>query len=148
MVVNNLSARFILSSWLASLVLADMVEIGLGQRDDADNGTIIDFVQNRSNLRLGEVRKELRNWKDEPRAQGSKFIPRDKPQPINSDRLRVIKAVSGFKVAQKHDYLEKRGIKQSVLKSDRFIGTVAQVKSKNYQLHNHQFHDLQPDHPD
>jgi hypothetical protein len=94
-------------------------------KDDGDSGTIIDFVQNRSNLRLGEVRKELRNWKDEPRAYGSKSIPRDKPQPINSDRLKIIKAVSGFKVAVSHPYLEKRGIKQSVLKSDRFIGTVA-----------------------
>jgi hypothetical protein len=93
--------------------------------DDNDNGTIIDFVQNRSNSSLGGVRKELRDWKDEPRMQTSKFIPRDKPQAINSDRLGVIKAVSGFKVAQKHDYLEKRGIKQSILKSDRFIGTVA-----------------------
>jgi hypothetical protein len=94
-------------------------------RDDSDNGTIIDFVQNRSNLRLGEVRKELRNWKDEPRAQGSEFRPREKPQPINSDRLSVIKAVSKFKVAVEHPYLEKRGISPSILKSDRFIGTVA-----------------------
>jgi 5S rRNA maturation endonuclease (ribonuclease M5) len=93
--------------------------------DEADNGTIIDFVQNRSNLRLGGVRKELRDWRNEPRAQTSRFIPRDKPQAINSDRLSVIKAISGFKVAQKHDYLEKRGIKQSILTSDRFIGTVA-----------------------
>ena len=30
-----------------------------------------------------------------------------------------------FKVAVEHDYLEKRGISQSILKSDRFIGTVA-----------------------
>jgi 5S rRNA maturation endonuclease (ribonuclease M5) len=94
-------------------------------RDDGDNGTIIDFVQNRSNLRLGEVRKELRNWRDEPRARGSEFRPREKPQPINRDRLGVIKAVSGFKVAVEHPYLEKRGISQSILKSDRFIGTVA-----------------------
>ncbi len=93
--------------------------------DEADNGTIIDFVQNRSNLRLGGVRKELRDWRNKPRMQTSKFIPRDKPQAINSDRLGVIKAISGFKVAQKHDYLEKRGIKQSILTSDRFIGTVA-----------------------
>ena len=94
-------------------------------RDDADNGTIIDFVQNRTNPSLGGVRKELRDWRDEPRARGSKFIPRDKPQPINSDRLSIIQAVSGFKVAHNHPYLEKRGIKQSIFKSDRFMGTVA-----------------------
>ena len=94
-------------------------------RDDADNGTIIDFVQNRSNLSLGGVRKELRNWKDESRVRGFKFRPRDKPQPTNSDRLSIIKAASNFEVVQSHPYLEKRGISQSILKSDRFIGTVA-----------------------
>lgn len=94
-------------------------------RDDADNGTIIDFVQNRSNLNLGGVRKELRDWKDEPRTEPAKFIPREKPQAINRDRLKVIKAASNFKVVQSHPYLEKRGIKQSILESDRFMGTVA-----------------------
>ncbi|MGB5631350.1 MAG: toprim domain-containing protein, partial [Waterburya sp.] len=94
-------------------------------KDDHDNGTIIDFVQNRSSVGLSEVRKELRNWNQLPRTQPAKFTPRDKPQPINSDRLKIIKAVSRFKVVQEHDYLEKRGIDQSILKSDRFIGTVA-----------------------
>ena len=99
--------------------------------DDADNGTIVDFVQNRSNLSLGGVRKELRDWKDEQRLQTSKFIPRAKPQPINSDRLSIIKAASSFEVVQSHPYLEKRGISQSILKSDRFIGTVAIDKRGN-----------------
>ena len=94
-------------------------------RDDSDRGTIIDFVQNRSNLSLGRVRKELRDWKNESRARGSKFRPIEKPQPVNSDRLSVVKAVSGFRVATTHPYLEKRGIEQSILKSDRFAGTVA-----------------------
>ncbi|NJK57770.1 MAG: toprim domain-containing protein [Pleurocapsa sp. SU_5_0] len=94
-------------------------------RDDADNGTIIDFIQNRQNTRLSGVRKELRDWLNKPRARGSEFIPRDKPQSINSDRLKIIKAASNFEVVQSHPYLEKRGIKQSILKSDRFLGTVA-----------------------
>ncbi len=94
-------------------------------RDEADNGTIIDFIQNRNNLTLGEVRKELRNWRDEPRTRSSKFIPRDKPQPINSDLLKVIKAASGFRVAYEHPYLEKRSIERATLTSARFVGTVA-----------------------
>ena len=93
--------------------------------DNADNGTIVDFVQNRRNVGLSQVRQELRNWQDNPRTQPSKFIPRDKPQPISRDRLKVIKAASSFKVVQSHPYLEKRGISQSILQSDRFIGTVA-----------------------
>jgi 5S rRNA maturation endonuclease (ribonuclease M5) len=57
--------------------------------------------------------------------QTSKFISIDKPQPVSRSCLKVIKAVSGFKVAHEHPYLEKRGIEQSVLKSARFAGTVA-----------------------
>ena len=93
--------------------------------DEADNGTIIDFVQNRHQVGLKEVRKELRNWHWSPRTKTAKFTPRDKPQPINSNRLEIIKAASNFKVVQSHPYLDKRGIKQSTLKCDRFMGTVA-----------------------
>src|SRR4051812_19893523 len=31
-------------------------------RDDADNGSIIDFAMRRKSLNLGQVRKELRPW--------------------------------------------------------------------------------------
>ena len=93
--------------------------------DDADNGTIIDFIQNRSSVGLSEVRQELRNWNDLPRTQSANFIPIDKPQPVRSDRLKIIKAASSFKLVQSHPYLEKRGIFQSIQKSDRFIWTVA-----------------------
>jgi hypothetical protein len=71
------------------------------------------------------VRQELRNWKDEPRARGSKFIPRDKPQPVSRDRLEIIKAALLLRVTVGHPYLEKRGIEPEILKSDRFMGTVA-----------------------
>jgi len=93
--------------------------------DDTDKGTIIDFVQNRSHIGLSEVRQELKNWHQLPKTQPAKFVPRDKPQPINRDRYQIIKAASNFKVVQSHPYLEKRGIDQSILKSDRFMGTVA-----------------------
>ena len=94
-------------------------------RNDADNGTIVDFVSYRSNLSLGGVRKELRDWRNEPLRRTSKFIPIDKPQPLTSARLSIIKAASNFEVVQSHPYLEKRGIEQSILKGDRFMGTVA-----------------------
>ena len=94
-------------------------------RDEADNGTIVDFVQNRSNPSLGGVRKELRDWKDQPRVQSSRFTSVDKPQPVTRDRLSIIKAASNFKVVQSHPYLEKRGIDRSIQDCDRFMGTVA-----------------------
>ncbi|MGK7916370.1 MAG: toprim domain-containing protein [Prochloraceae cyanobacterium] len=53
------------------------------------------------------------------------MTPVDKPQPVTGDRLSVIKAVSGFRVAHEHPYLEKRGIERSTVTSARFMGTVA-----------------------
>ena len=35
-------------------------------RDDADNGTIINFIQTRRRIALDEVRKELRPWIRQP----------------------------------------------------------------------------------
>jgi 5S rRNA maturation endonuclease (ribonuclease M5) len=94
-------------------------------RNEADKGTIIDFIQNRSNLNLGEVRKELRNWLKAPQLQPSRFTPVDKPQSINRDRLEIIKAALLLRVTKSHPYLEKRGIEPAILKSDRFARTVA-----------------------
>ncbi len=94
-------------------------------RDDADKGTIIDFVQNRRNLSLTEVRKELRDWLQESKTRPSKFRPIAQPQPITRDRLAVIKAARLFKVAHSHPYLEKQGLERSILKTARFLGTVA-----------------------
>jgi hypothetical protein len=41
---------------------ADGHGIYFSVRDDADNGSVIDFVQMRQGLNLGQVRKELRGW--------------------------------------------------------------------------------------
>ncbi len=54
-------------------------------RDDADKGTIIDFVQNRRNLSLTEVRKELRDWLQESNTRPSKFRPIAQPKPITHE---------------------------------------------------------------
>ncbi|VEP14185.1 conserved hypothetical protein [Hyella patelloides LEGE 07179] len=94
-------------------------------RDDNDNGTIIDFIQNRRNSNLGGVRKELRNWLEVPTPQSSKFTPVDKPQPITKDRYLVIKAASKFQIAEEHPYLEQRGIQRFIQKSVRFAGKIA-----------------------
>jgi hypothetical protein len=41
---------------------SDGVYIYFSVRDEQDNGSIIDFVQNRTHMSLGAVRKELRPW--------------------------------------------------------------------------------------
>ncbi len=53
--------------------------------DDADKGTIIDFVQNRRNLSLTEVRKQLRDWLQESKTRPSNFRPIAQPQPITHE---------------------------------------------------------------
>ncbi len=80
-------------------------------------------IRTKSTSRISNA--ELRDWLNEPRTQSSELLPIDKPQPINSARLKVIKAALLFQVAYEHPYLEKRGIDQSILKSARFMGTVA-----------------------
>jgi len=91
---------------------ADNHGIYFSVRDDADNGSIIDFVQRRQGLNLGQVRKTLRPWlsgpSSFPTAQHSRpRLPR--PAPIPRDRAALM--------AQWHrmtryagGYLESRGI--------------------------------------
>ena len=76
------------------LVVTDTHRRGLyfDLKDNSDRGTIIDFVQNRLNLNLGEVRKELRPWLnrgDEPktplRERGEYNIA--KPEPTGRDTI-------------------------------------------------------------
>ncbi len=97
-------------------------------RDNSDNGTIIDFLQNRSNLSLGGVRKELR-----PHLAGGvrscDYVA--KPQPTSRDRISLIKECSRFSAPTNNCYLAKRGISASTLNSDRFIGRIATDSKEN-----------------
>src|ERR1039458_4583966 len=49
-------------------------------RDDRDNGSIIDFVQHRKRLSLGEVRKELRPWIGRSPRSRPRFPVLEKPR--------------------------------------------------------------------
>lgn len=91
-------------------------------RDNRDNGSIIDFVQNRQPLNLGEVRKELRPWLEGFSISPTEPIP--KPQPLQPDRFEILEKVSRMRFATSHPYLEDRGISRQTLTSDRFAGKV------------------------
>ncbi len=91
-------------------------------RDDADNGSIIDFVQNRLRYSLGTVRLTLRNWTGKPPAY-LPFFP--KLEPASKDRQRVGTEHRRMQDAPRHPYLEQdRCIPAAVLSSDRFAGRV------------------------
>ncbi len=98
-------------------------------RDDADNGTIIDFVQNRRNLSLTEVRKELRSWlNQDSRAVLGDVAP---PKPVNRERISLIKEFSGFSAPMNHPYLAERGIAFSTINSKRFTNRIATDSKEN-----------------
>ena len=61
-------------------------------RDDTDNGSIIDFVQKRQGMNLGQVRRELRGWLGEAPTSYEPKAPAPlgrKPIATESDRQRV-----------------------------------------------------------
>ena len=94
-------------------------------RDDRDNGTIIDFLQNRGGGSLGQVRKACRAWQGSPRPAGlqlSAFV-RDL-LPVSRDRAGVIAAWERARMCTGLPYLTARGIAPDILALPRFAGRV------------------------
>lgn len=74
-------------------------DIYFSVRDERDNGSIIDFVQKRQGLNLGEVRRELRPWagiKAKPtptsRKRKTEADRIERPEPIERDKAAMIAA--------------------------------------------------------
>lgn len=90
-------------------------------REDRDNGTIIDFLQNRGGGSLGEVRKTLRNWLGTSRP----FVPVDEyiPQllPMTHDRAATVKAWEQAKFSVAVPYLIGRGLDEKLMGNERFL---------------------------
>lgn len=105
-------------------------------RDDRDNGTIIDFLQNRGGGSLGEVRKTLRAWSGSPRpaVQLSAFA-RDL-LPVSRDRAAVMAEWERARVCLSLPYLTSRGLGPDVLALPRFAGCV-RVDRRNNALFPH-----------
>jgi len=91
-------------------------------RDDRDNGSIVDFVQNRLRLSLGAVRKELRPWIGLPPVPVPSFPALPKTA---RDRIRVETEYAWMQDARRHPYLEnERCIPAEVLELERFAGRI------------------------
>jgi hypothetical protein len=90
-------------------------------QDDADHGTIIDFVKRRKDLNLGATRKELRAWSTSA-ASLPAFAPLLRTV---KDRMRVETAYARMQDACTHPYLEnERAIPVALLQSDRLKGRI------------------------
>lgn len=130
----------------------DKILIGLDQTDrhyfyysltnETDKGSIIDFVQKRKNLNLGEVRKELRPWIQQNSSQtNSKVNSKAKNKvdnkstikliPTNKNRTQILIEIDKYQTINNHPYLNQRGIKKSTLDNPRFQGTIYQDKNNN-----------------
>lgn len=99
-------------------------------RDDADNGSIIDFVQRRQGKNLGQVRQELRPW------IGQSFtVPehqrQPRPIPTSRDRQKIIHAWAAAEPTQAHPHLIERGIDPATLADSRFRSAVRIDKRGN-----------------
>jgi hypothetical protein len=93
--------------------------------DDRDKGSIIDFIQKRRSLNLGEVRKELRPWVNGSYTAVTK--PKEaapKPTPTTKDRHKILIQFENMKAIANHAYLNARGINQQTIESDRFSGSI------------------------
>jgi hypothetical protein len=94
--------------------------------DDKDNGTIIDLVQRRRQLSLGELRRELRQWLGES-PQPPNPVPSLRPESHElaiSDRVRLRRRLHYLTPTTDHPLLLKRGIPSIVLAGERFLGTI------------------------
>jgi hypothetical protein len=89
-------------------------------RDDADNGTIIDLIQKRQGLNLGQVRKELRPWIGRGPLDRPEIQPQPRPEPTTKDRAAQARGLAACeRVGNHHEYLERRGISPETLKHFR-----------------------------
>lgn len=98
-------------------------------RDDRDNGSIIDFIQNRNSVTLGTVRQELRPWLGRPASPLPLFPKMEK---TSKDRMQVEQAYRAMPVPARHAYLEgPRRLTPALLASARFAGRIRTDKFNN-----------------
>ena len=91
-------------------------------RDDRDNGTVVDFLQNRSGGNLGEVRKTLRGWLGAPRPPVPEVAFVRDLFPVSRDRAAVMAAWERARACLALPYLTSRGLGPEVLGLPIFAG--------------------------
>ena len=83
-------------------------------RNDADHGSVIDFVMHRDKVSLGVARKYLRPWLAAPPSPTVRIPPIPKPAPMPRDQAALI--VQWYRLAPyRGGYLEGRGIMPNTL---------------------------------
>jgi hypothetical protein len=87
--------------------------------DDRDCGSIVDFLQRRKSVNLGQVRKELRAWLPGAKrpALSRPQRPPDRPQPIEKDLEKVVQAWEKMKPYTGAYLTEQRGIEPHTIEA-------------------------------
>jgi hypothetical protein len=115
----------------------DRTWIYFSVRDDRDNGTVIDFLQNRGGGSLGKVRKALRAWLGEVRTVGAQLpIFARELVPMSRDQAVVRLEWEKARDCTSLPYLTSRGLGSEVLTLPRFAGRV-RVDRRNNALFPH-----------
>jgi len=115
-------------------------------RDDRDNGSIVDLVQRRQGLNLGNVRRELRPWLED----SSSYRPLPilerirKPEPSNANRQAVMGAFAKMdqQPVSGHPYLLSRGISANTLVDPRFARMIRRDQRGNAVFPHYDGHGL------
>lgn len=99
-------------------------------RDTADNGTIIDFIQNRQGINLGRIKSRLRDWLGRP--QPVRIETKYKNlQTGKKDPQAVQRYIQGTRPISDTSYLQSRHIGDDTIYGKRFGGTIRQDRRGN-----------------
>lgn len=105
-------------------------------RDNKDNGTVIDFIQNRVGGGLGKVRAELRDWAGISHLATCENTFAKEIVPVTRDRAKVLRMFELARLCTSLPYLTSRGIGPEILELPRFAGCV-KVDSRRNALFPH-----------
>lgn len=92
--------------------------------DGEDNGTIIDFIQKHKGGKLGEIRRELREWLGSPSLlKPEKYISRAEKSP--KDHTSILHLAATLPPVQEQAYLKTRAVgNKDLLGHPRFAGRI------------------------
>ncbi len=97
--------------------------------DDSDNGTILDFIKNRTGRSIYQIGRELESWLGQGVEISNQYEPYLKEKSFEPQRIQRL--FNYCKPAYNHAYLHSRGITNETLRSPRFINRVFQDQFKN-----------------
>ena len=99
--------------------------------DDRDNGSIIDFIQHRTDQDLKTIGVELNTWLGGgfKTVNPKSYVSNVKEQVFDPERIKKI--FHYCKSIKTHSYLEGRGLGRTVIDSSRFAGRIFTDRYKN-----------------